>query len=305
MFNFLIIGAAGYIAKKHIDVIYKTKNNLSVIIDTSESVGYVDKYFPNTLYFKTLKKYDFYLKKNKSLKIDYFVICTPNYLHFEHIKYAASKKYKIISEKPLTININYLNRLINLEKKGIAINTILQLRHNKKLKKLKNKLKKDKIYDIDLVYITPRGDWYNKSWKGNKKKSGGIAFNLGIHFVDILLWLFGNILEINIFYKNKHTMFGNFKFKNASVNWLLSHNIELIHNFKNVKYYRKIKINNTYIDLSDNFDDLHFKAYKEIIKNKGIKVKQVEDSILITNEISKMKSNNKNINIINHFLKKL
>ena len=304
MYNFLIIGASGYIARKHVDAIYRTKNNVSVVIDKNESIGYIDTFFPNAKYFKSLKDYDLFLTKNKN-KIDFFVICTPNYLHFSHIKYAVRRKYKIICEKPLVINHKQIKKIKIYESEGLIINTILQLRYNKSLQNLKKNIKSKNFYNVNLIYISPRGDWYKKSWKGDENKSGGIIFNLGIHFIDILLWLFGHINEIKIHYRADDTLSGSFSFQNANVNWLLSFNPNYASSKNKFKYFRKMIVNNKTIDLSDNFNNLHIKSYKKILKDKGIKVNEIEDSVLISNRIQKIKITNENNKELNKLIKQI
>lgn len=297
MLKFLILGAAGYVARKHVEAIFKTNNTVSVIIDGNESIGYIDQYFPKALYFKSIKNFDIFLLK-KNISIDYCVICTPNYLHFDHIKFAIKKKYKVICEKPLTINYSNLDKLIKFEKKGLSINTILQLRYNQSLKKLKKNINDKKKYLVDLTYISPRGDWYKKSWKGKINKSGGIIFNLGIHFIDIIIWLFGEIIKIEVDTKTENTISGKFILMNAEVKWFISYDPKNISKKGKFNYYRKMIVNNKIIDLSDNFNNLHIKSYKEILDKKGISVSEVKQSIYIAKKIQNMKLTRKKHKII-------
>ena len=199
MKKFALIGAGGYIAPRHMKAIRDTGNKLVVATDPFDSVGILDQYFFDVAYFKEFERFDRHIEKLRRMgigqKIDYVSICSPNYLHDAHIRFALRVDATPICEKPLVLNPWNLNALEKLENEfGKKINSILQVRYHPSILKLKNRIEnsdRDQIYDIDLTYITSRGKWYDYSWKGNQEKAGGIEINIGIHFFDMLLWIFG------------------------------------------------------------------------------------------------------------------
>ena len=197
MKNFVMVGAAGYIAPRHMRAIKETGNNLIAAYDPYDGIGVIDSYFPNASFFTEFERFDRHIEKLKrsGTKIDYLSICSPNYLHDSHIRYGLRIGADVICEKPTVLTPSNLDALIDLELEyPNRVNTILQLRHHQAILNLKKNIanaKTDKIYDIDLRYITSRGRWYHYSWKGDENKSGGIASNIGIHFFDMLQWIFG------------------------------------------------------------------------------------------------------------------
>jgi UDP-N-acetyl-2-amino-2-deoxyglucuronate dehydrogenase len=199
MKNFALIGVAGYIAPRHLQAIRDTKNNLLAALDKFDNVGVIDSYFPNAHFFTEFERFDRHLDKlqRKEVKIDYVSICTPNYLHDSHIRFALRHRADAICEKPLVLSPWNVDALAEIEKEtGKRVFTILQLRLHPSIIALREKIlngPKDKIYDVDLNYITSRGNWYHISWKGDASKSGGIATNIGIHFFDMLIWIFGSV----------------------------------------------------------------------------------------------------------------
>ena len=201
MKNFILIGAAGYIAPRHMKAIKETENNLIAAYDPYDGIGVIDSYFPKASFFTEFERFDRHIEKLKrsGLNIDYVSICSPNYLHDSHIRYGLRIGADVICEKPIVLNPWNIDALIELESDyPNKVNTILQLRHHPSILKLKNMVDigdKNKTYDIDLTYITSRGKWYHASWKGNLDKSGGIATNIGIHFFDILQWIFGSMIS--------------------------------------------------------------------------------------------------------------
>ena len=302
MKNFALIGAAGYIAPRHLKAIKDTNNRLIAALDKFDSVGVMDSYFPNADFFVEFERFDRYIEKIKrgGTQLDYVSICTPNYLHDSHIRMALRRGADAICEKPLVLNPWNIDALKDIEKEsGQKINTILQLRLHPAIIALKKKVelsgKKEK-FDVDLTYITSRGNWYDISWKGDESKSGGIATNIGVHFYDMLSWVFGDVQENIVHLKEKDKSAGYLEFENARVRWFLSINEnDLPNNVKEKKQrtYRSITINNEELEFSSGFTELHTKSYKEILKGNGFGLKDSEKSIKIVhqirnNEISKI-----------------
>ena len=214
MKNFILIGAAGYIAPRHMKAIKETGNNLIAAYDPYDGVGVMDSHFPEAHFFTEFERFDRHIEKIKraGTKIDYVSICSPNYLHDSHIRYGLRIGADVICEKPLVLNPWNVDALIELEEEyDNKVHTILQLRHHEAILELKEKIENgpaDKVYDIDLTYITSRGNWYYTSWKGNEEKSGGIASNIGVHFFDMLQWIFGPMEESIVDIKTKDTNSG-------------------------------------------------------------------------------------------------
>ena len=291
MKNFIIVGAAGYIAPKHLDAIKKTKNNLLAAFDVAENVGYIDSYFPNSKFFFNLNSFKNFIVTNKK-KIHYLVICAPNYLHYYYIKLGIKYNLNIICEKPLVLNLNQLNKLKKINKNyQKKIFCILQLRLNKNLHKIKDKIKNKKNLVAKVEYITFRGDWFFKSWKGNLKKSGGLAVNIGIHLFDILWWFFGDVKKIVVKKRDMKKVSGTIYFKkNNLVNWNISLLKEDLKKFKTKNsFYRLLEIDNKKIEFSDKFKELHLESYKMILKNKGFNLLDAEPSIKICDKINNYK----------------
>ena len=277
--NFALIGAAGYIAPRHMKAIKLTNNILVSALDKHDAVGIIDGYFPDTNFFLEPERFDRHLDKLRrqgEKKIEYVGICSPNYLHDSHIRLALRNDAHTICEKPLVLNPWNIDALKIIENEtGRKIFNILQLRLHDSIIKLKESIEngpKDKIHDIDLTYITSRGKWYDVSWKGDLSKSGGIATNIGIHFFDMLIWIFGDVLEstVNIYKQNKAA--GYFQLKNAKVRWFLSidcNDLPLNVKESGQRTFRSIKVDNKEIEFSDGFTDLHTKSYNEIINGNG------------------------------------
>ena len=295
MKNFALIGASGYIAPRHLKAIKETNNNLVAALDNYDGVGILDSYFPNTDFFTQTEIFDRHIEKlkyNKGLMLNYVSICTPNYLHDSHIRMALRLGADAICEKPLVLNPWNLDALKRIENEsGKKIWNILQLRLHKTIIDLKKKVEtspKNKIFDIDLTYITSRGKWYYVSWKGNKHKSGGIATNIGIHFFDMLAWIFGN-KKNSVVHQNYHDRAsGLLEFEKARVRWFLSINYDLIP--KNIKEkgqrtYRSISIEGEDLEFSDGFTELHTKSYSEILNGNGFGIDECRKSVEIAHEI--------------------
>lgn len=302
MKNFGLIGASGYIAPKHMKAIKETNNQLVAGLDPYDGIGIMDSYFPQASFFTEFERFDRFVDKcrrQKKNKIEFISIATPNYLHDAHIRFALRSEANAICEKPLVLNPHNLEQLIAIEKEtGKKAYTILQLRHHPSIIALKQKisseLKQDphKVYDIKLTYLTSRGKWYFISWKGDDAKSGGIASNIGVHFFDMLSWIFGEVEENTVHLKNPNTNAGNLKLKNANVNWFLSVNSNYLPKSaleQNQTTYRSISIEGNEIEFSDGFKDLHTRSYQEILNGNGFRLDDAFDSIKIVSEIRKIK----------------
>ena len=294
MKNFALLGAAGYIAPRHFKAIKETNNLLIAALDKFDSVGVLDSYFPNADFFTEFERFDRHIEKLKRnhTKLDYVSICTPNYLHDSHIRMALRRGADAICEKPLVLNPWNVDALMDIEKEsGKKINTILQLRLHPSIIALKNKVmsasKKEK-YDIDLTYITSRGKWYDISWKGDESKSGGIATNIGIHFYDMLSWIFGEVQENRVHLRAKDKSSGYLEFNNARVRWFLSiseHDLPVHIKEKRQRTYRSITIDNEELEFSSGFTDLHTKSYEHILKGEGFGMEEAQKSIQIVHDI--------------------
>lgn len=289
MKKFGLIGAAGYIAKRHIEAIKFIKSDLSLICDPNDNVGFIDSFFPNTLYFKEIERFDRQLSRfelNKE-KIDYVSICSPNYLHDSHIRLSLRNNCNVICEKPLVLKSEHLNMLSELEKRyNKKIYTILQLRHHPVIKKMKSKLiGNSKKHKVKLEYITPRGKWYDYSWKGDFDKSGGILFNIGIHFFDMLIWLYGNPINFSI--NNQHnTVRGTLNLEYADVDFMLSIDKNNLP-YDEWKPYRNLTINNDKFNFSEGFTELHNISYQNIIEGKGFGPEDIRPAIELIEKMVK------------------
>lgn len=296
MKNFLLIGASGYIAPRHLKAIKDTKNQLLAAYDPFDSVGIMDSYFPGADFFVEFERFDRHIDKirRRGTKIDYVSICSPNYLHDSHIRFGMRVGADVICEKPLVLNPWNAQSLIELEKEtGHKINNILQLRLHPNVIALKEKVDKspkDTKFDFDLTYITARGNWYYTSWKGVTDKSGGIATNIGIHFFDMLGWIFGPVKE-NIVHVHTHDRAAGFlEFEKARIRWFLSINADTLSEAakqKGMRTYRSMTLGGEEIEFSDGFTELHTKSYEQIIAGKGYGVKDALPSIEIAYTIRK------------------
>jgi len=295
MKNFALIGIGGYVAVRHLRAIKDTNSQLLVALDKFDSVGIIDSYFPNASFFVEFERFDRHiekLKRKKNINLDYISICTPNYLHDSHIRMALRSGSNAICEKPLVLNPWNLDALEDIEKEyNRKVNTILQLRLHPSIIALKEKIDngpKDKIYDVDLTYLTSRGNWYYTSWKGDETKSGGIASNIGIHFYDMLSWVFGEV-KTNVVHLHEHDRAsGYLEFEKARVRWFLSINYDVLPKEikeKGQRTYRSITVDGEELEFSDGFFDLHTKSYENIIKGEGFGLNDARQSIDIVHEI--------------------
>ncbi len=288
MKNFGLIGAAGYIAVRHMKAIKETENNLMAALDKFDSVGIIDSYFPGADFFTEFERFDRYVdkKKRNGQKIDYMSICTPNYLHDAHIRFALRSGADAICEKPLVLNPWNIDALEEFEKEtGRKVNNILQLRLHPSIIALKEKIKKgskDKIYDIDLTYITSRGHWYFASWKAEMEKSGGIATNIGVHFFDMLTWIFGDVKENIVHVREAKIAAGFLQLERARVRWFMSLDEDKIPTEakeKGMRTFRSITVEGEEIEFSGGFTDLHTLSYQEILKGNGFGLQEARPSI--------------------------
>lgn len=292
--NFTLIGSAGYIAPRHLKAIKDTGNNLIAALDKFDSVGIIDSYFPKADFFVEFERFDRHMEKLKvkGTKVDYTSICTPNYLHDAHIRFALRTNSNAICEKPLVLNPWNIDALHSVEKEtGRKVWNILQLRLHESIVNLKKRIDagpKDKIYDIDLTYLTSRGHWYYTSWKGDISKSGGVATNIGVHFFDMLGWLFGELRQNTVHVHSHDRAAGYLEFDKARVRWFLSINEEVLPNeikSRGQRTFRSIQIEGEEIEFSNGFTDLHTKSYKQIIDGNGFGLDEAQKAIEIVHDI--------------------
>ena len=302
MKNFALIGI-GYIAEKHLRAIKETGNDLLAALDPHDSVGILDEYFPNCEYFSDLARFERHIAKaqfqNTSNKIDYFSICSPNYLHDSHIRLALNSGANVICEKPLVINPWNLDLLEKLEETSkLSIFTVLQLRLHPEILKLKKEQQLSKTKkDITLSYISARGKWYQHSWKGNIEKSGGILVNIGIHFFDMLLWIYGPVKHFEVYEYSDIKASGYLELASANVKWFLSiDKSDLPKNVieQNNSTYRSITIDNKELEFSQGFKNLHTEVYREIFLNGGNRISESRPSIELVYKLKNEKISTSN-----------
>jgi len=288
MKNFAITGVAGFIAVRHLKAIKETGNNLLVALDKGDSVGIIDSYFPQAHFFTEFERFDRHVEKlrRENVQLDYVSICTPNYLHDAHIRFALRHGADAICEKPVVLNPWNIDALQVIEKEtGKKVNNVLQLRLHTAIMELKERIEKgpkDKIYDVDLSYITSRGKWYHVSWKGDIAKSGGVATNIGVHFFDMLTWIFGDIKENVVHYASATKMAGFLQLKQARVRWFLSVDYDDIPEAvrkQGKRTYRVLNIDGSEFEFSEGFTDLHTRLYNEILKGNGFALEECRKAI--------------------------
>jgi len=296
--NFAMIGVGGYIAPRHLKAIKDTGNLLVAALDKKDSVGIIDSFFPDAAFFTEFERFDRYIDKwhrDGHKKIEYISITTPNYLHDSHVRFALKNSANAICEKPLVLNPHNIDQLRIIEMEtGKKVYTILQLRLHSSIVALKSKIENEltndpnKVYEIDLNYITSRGKWYFISWKGDESKSGGLATNIGIHFFDMLSWIFGPVEESIVHIKRPDVNAGYLKLKNAHVRWFLSVNYDYIPDEVKAtgkRTYRNISVNGEEFEFSEGFTDLHTKSYEDILSGGGFGLDDAKNSIVIVYDI--------------------
>lgn len=294
MNNFALIGAAGYIAPRHIKAIADTGNNLMVAYDRFDSVGRLDSSFPECSFFTENEQFDRFCSKQMKTEdpLNWTAICTPNYTHDAFIRYGLRLGTDVICEKPLVINPYNMDNLIEIEKEtGHKAYTILQLRLHDSIAALKKKVEegpKDKIYDVDLTYITSRGKWYYASWKGDIHKSGGIATNIGVHFYDMLQWIFGPVKQNIVHVMSFDRVAGYLELEKARVRYFLSINADCLPENAvqgEKKTYRTINIDGNEFEFSAGFTELHTKSYQKILSGEGFRISEARNCIQIVSDI--------------------
>jgi len=294
--NFALIGAAGYIAPRHMKAIQDTDNILLAALDKSDSVGVIDSYFPTASFFTEFERFDRHIEKLKreGTSLHYLSVCSPNYLHDAHIRFGLRQAADVICEKPLVLNPWNLEALEAIEQEtGKRTYTILQLRWHPSILELKKEVEKtNETYELDLTYITGRGKWYFASWKGDESKSGGIATNIGIHFFDMLQWVFGGVKH-SVVHQHSHDRAAGFlELDRARIRWFLSINEDLIPaelKKKGQRTFRSIQLNGKDIEFSSGFTDLHTKSYDDILKGGGFGLSEAKSSIQLAYQIRNSK----------------
>lgn len=290
MKNFAITGIAGYIAPRHLQAIKDTGNNLIAAVDPHDSVGILDRYFPNASFFTEIERFDRHLEKlrrlNKQESIDFLSVCSPNHLHDAHIRLAFRLHADAICEKPLVIKPSNLDALQELEIEfNKKVYNVLQLRTHKKIIELKEKItaeKSSKKHNVVLTYITSRGPWYKYSWKGDREKSGGISTNIGIHFFDMLIWIFGSVQNFSITKNEENRASGFIELENAYIKWMLSiddNDLPQQAKEKNQRTFRSIQVDGSEVEFSDGFTDLHTLVYDGILNGFGYGIEDARQAI--------------------------
>ncbi len=298
MYNFAMVGAAGYIAPRHIKAIAETGNNLVVAYDKFDSVGRLDMSFPDCSFFTENEQFDRFCSKRMRTAdpLHWLSICTPNYTHDAFIRYGLRIGTDVICEKPLVLNPYNIDNLLDVEKEtGHKAYTILQLRHHNSIMALKKKVEtgpSDKIYDVDLTYITSRGKWYYASWKGDLHKSGGVATNIGVHFYDMLQWIFGEVKKNVVHVMSFDRVAGYLELKRARVRYFLSISAQTLPDNAvkgEKKTYRLLSIDGEEFEFSEGFTELHTVSYQKILSGEGFRISQARPCIEIVSQVRNAK----------------
>lgn len=294
MKRFALIGAAGYIAPRHLQAIKETDNELVAALDKHDSVGILDSFFPDADFFTEFERFDRHLEllRRRGTGVDYVSICSPNYLHDAHVRFALRIGADAICEKPLVLNPWNVTALVELaEEVGHRINTILQLRLHPAIRTLKERIAAEPaglMHDIDLTYITSRGHWYMASWKADTAKSGGLVTNIGVHFFDMLAWVFGNVRVNDVHLSEPQRAAGYLELDRARVRWFLSidrRDLPVEPESGKPATFRSITMDGAEIEFSEGFRDLHTVSYQEILAGRGFDPVEVMPSIRIASEI--------------------
>jgi UDP-N-acetyl-2-amino-2-deoxyglucuronate dehydrogenase len=296
MKKFALIGVAGYIAPRHLKAIKETNNELVAAMDPNDSVGIIDSYFPNSDFFTEFERFERHIEKlkrtNSDHSIDFVSICSPNHLHDAHIRFALRSGANAICEKPIVLNPWNIDALKDVEvDTNKKVYTILQLRLHPAIIALKKEVEispKDKCFDVDLLYITSRGKWYDYSWKGDLKKSGGVCTNIGVHFYDMLHFIFGNVKTNIVNFKNDYKASGYLEFERARVRWFLSvdtNDLPLEVLTKGLRTHRSLVINGKELEFSDGFTNLHTKIYEDIFAGGGFGLEENRVAIQTVSDI--------------------
>ena len=293
MSDFVLIGAAGYIASRHMKAIKETGHRLVAALDPNDSVGIIDSYFPEADFFVEFERFDRHidLLRRRGEPVDYVSICSPNYLHDAHIRFALRSGAHAICEKPLVLNPWNVDALAELEaENGHHVYCVLQLRLHPSLIELKRAIDAagDRRHEVDITYITSRGHWYNRSWKGDEEKSGGIATNIGVHFFDMLAWIFGPVEENRVHVRRADCAAGALRLARANVRWFLSVNSEHLPDgakARGQRTYRSITVDEREVEFSDGFTDLHTDSYRHILAGQGFGLADAKTAVSIVQVI--------------------
>ena len=292
--NFGLIGVAGYIAVRHLNAIKETGNRLLASLDPFDSVGIIDAYFPESDFFVEFERFDRHFEKLKrtGTRFHYVSICSPNYMHDSHIRFALRQQADAICEKPVVLNPWNIDALMEIEKETQRkVYTVLQLRLHPSIIKLKKQIENEpegKVHDIDLTYITSRGNWYHFSWKGDIHKSGGVATNIGIHFFDMLTWIFGKAKSVNVHMSKPDKVAGYMELEKARVRWFLSldsNDLPADIAARGQRTYRSLEIGDQELEFSGGFADLHTETYRDILSGKGYGLADARHSVEIAHKI--------------------
>ena len=292
--NFALIGAAGYIAPRHLKAIADTGNNLVAAYDKFDSVGRLDSFFPDCSFFTEQEQFDRFCSKQQHTNdpLHWVSICTPNYTHDAFIRYGLRLGCNVICEKPLVLNPYNIDNLLGMEEEtGHKAYTILQLRLHDSIVALKKRVEegpKDKVYDVDLTYITSRGKWYYSSWKGDVHKSGGVATNIGVHFYDMLQWVFGPVQKSVVHVMSHDRVAGYMELRQARVRYFLSINADCLPPNAvqgEKRTYRTIMIDGDEFEFSQGFTELHTRSYEEILAGRGFRISEARNCIQIVSDI--------------------
>jgi UDP-N-acetyl-2-amino-2-deoxyglucuronate dehydrogenase len=296
MKDFALIGAAGYIAPRHMRAIKDTGNRLVAALDGNDTVGILDSHFPEAHFFTEFERFDRFvdLRRRGGEPIDYVSVTSPNYLHDSHIRFALRSGANAICEKPLVVNPWNIDALrIVEEESGLRVSTILQLRLHPAIIALREKVAAARAaghgrFAVDLVYMTSRGRWYFQSWKGEEAKSGGIAANIGIHFFDMLLWVFGEVESMTVNHRSADSASGTLHFKDADVRWFMTLNADHLPaevTAKGQRTYRSVTLDGEEVEFSDGFTDLHTDSYRHILSTGGFGLADAAPSIHLVHNI--------------------
>ncbi|HEX9985180.1 MAG TPA: Gfo/Idh/MocA family oxidoreductase [Thermoanaerobaculia bacterium] len=286
--NFALIGVAGFIAPRHLQAIRDTGNRLVAATDPNDSVGILDRFSFDTRFFREIERFDRFLEKLRRGPADdrvrYVSICSPNYLHDAHVRLALRLGADAICEKPLVINPWNLDALADLEAEtGRCVHTVLQLRLHPAMIALRDRLDRSRRHEVELTYLTARGPWYDVSWKGSDERSGGLAANIGIHFFDLLMWLFGPVTRMAVHEREPRRLSGTLELRDADVNWLLSVRPEDLPEGK--KTFRSIQVDGQELDFTETFTELHTAVYRGILDGSGFGIEDSRPSIELVHRI--------------------
>ncbi len=301
MANFALVGAAGYIAPRHMKAIRDTGNTLAAAVDPHDCVGKLDSFFPDARFFTEIERFDRYLEKCRrgpeENQVNYVSICTPNYLHDAHIRLALRVRAHAICEKPLVLTPWNLDALAELEVEyGCRVYNVLQLRLIEKLREIKQEIEKSNStekQDVVLTYVTRRGSWYDVSWKGDHSKSGGPSMNIGVHFFDLLLWIFGEPEHVEVHLKENRRMSGFIELEKARVRWFLSVDEADLPDTAKIagKFaYRSMTLNGQDVEFSDGFTDLHTRVYQEVLAGKGFGIHEARPAVELVHRINSIET---------------